>query len=448
MTITVRVAQSRALDRWDVKQMLALSWHRPAAELRAIGDVAVRRTEASSSVLRLGSIHFDGKISLRPAEASIKGRTFVAHPGDVVFSKIDVRNGAIGVVPEEFGKLAFSPEYPIFDMSAVGEVLSAYMRILCRTAVFRSQVQALVVGHSGRKRVSPELFESLTIPVPPLEEQHRIVRAELEAQDRIQHLRTVETSVLADAVQEISDFLGLVSTHIAPIKFPFVAQSVRLDRWSVSSAVAGVRGVARELVSDYPVRPLGDLAVVSYGLQKSPTNRPGKHAHPYLRVANVQNGYLDLDEMKTIEVPPAQLDLFLLKPGDVLLCEGNSADLVGRPAIWSGEIEKCVHQNHVLRVRMESDELLPEYLLAYMQTAPSRLHFRQRAKQTTNLATINSTDVRELSIPVPGVAEQRKIAALWADAQLQAQVAKRQAREEENRSRRQIEMMISEGVAV
>lgn len=126
-------------------------------------------------------------------------------------------------------------------------------------------------------------------------------------------------------------------------------------------------------------------------------------------MANVQAGRLDLSEIKYLDVPDDTLELFRLQKGDLLVCEGNSADLVGRPAIWNDEIADCVHQNHVLRVRVNRDRAVPEYLLAYMQTQPARAHFRARAKRTTNLSTINSRDVKELEVPCPDRSVQREI---------------------------------------
>jgi type I restriction enzyme, S subunit len=159
----------------------------------------------------------------------------------------------------------------------------------------------------------------------------------------------------------------------------------------------------------FPVSMLGDISTVSYGIQKCPANRPGQHARPYLRVANVQRGELDLSEIKRINVPDSDMQSFRLEPGDLLVCEGNSADLVGRPAIWRGEIPDCVHQNHILKVRIDRERTIPEYVLEYMQTIPARIHFRSRAKFTTNLASINSNDLRELSLVVPPLPIQCKI---------------------------------------
>jgi type I restriction enzyme S subunit len=108
---------------------------------------------------------------------------------------------------------------------------------------------------------------------------------------------------------------------------------------------------------------LSSVGKVSYGMQKSPANRPGKHARPYLRVANVQRGTLDLAEMKYMDVPDEDMHKLRLMDSDVLLCEGNSLDLVGRGAIWRNEIQDCIHQNHVLRVRVDQGLLSPDFLL-------------------------------------------------------------------------------------
>jgi type I restriction enzyme S subunit len=83
------------------------------------------------------------------------------------------------------------------------------------------------------------------------------------------------------------------------------------------------------------------------------------------------------------------------------LCEGNSADLVGRGAIWKGEIADCVHQNHVLRVRLNQKRAIPDFILAYINSPSGQAYFRSKAKRTTNLASINSTEVTNLPVPLP-----------------------------------------------
>jgi type I restriction enzyme S subunit len=130
---------------------------------------------------------------------------------------------------------------------------------------------------------------------------------------------------------------------------------------------------------------------------------------PYLRVANVKAGYLVLDEVKTIDIPTDEVDRYSLAAGDVLLTEGGDWDKLGRSAIWTGEIEPCLHQNHIFRARPFAEDLLPEWVALYTNSAAGRRYFQSKAKRTTNLASINMTELRSTPLPVPPPAEQRRI---------------------------------------
>lgn len=167
---------------------------------------------------------------------------------------------------------------------------------------------------------------------------------------------------------------------------------------------------------------LHQVATIQTGLSKS-QNRAGPSVlRPYLRVANVQDGYLDLADIKEIEVPATQVDRFSLRRGDVLLTEGGDFDKLGRGSIWNGEIKDCVHQNHVFAVRIiDSAVLLPQFLACEIQSSRAKSYFLSCAKQTTNLASINSGQLKELPVLVPPLAEQRAIidaSARW-DAAIQ-----------------------------
>lgn len=130
---------------------------------------------------------------------------------------------------------------------------------------------------------------------------------------------------------------------------------------------------------------------------------------PYMRVANVQDGYLDLDDVASIEIATDELERFRLEPGDVLMNEGGDNDKLGRGHIWRGEISPCIHQNHVFAVRPFAVE--PEWLNWANAADYARSFFLSRAKQSTNLASISSTSLRELPIPYPPEAERGEIVA-------------------------------------
>ena len=128
---------------------------------------------------------------------------------------------------------------------------------------------------------------------------------------------------------------------------------------------------------------------------------------PYLRVANVQDGYLNLDEVTTIDIQPHEPARYALQPGDVLMNEGGDFDKLGRGHIWRGEIPNCIHQNHVFAVRPHGID--PEWLTLVTSADYGRFFFMSRSKQSTNLASISSTNLQELPVCCPPRSEREQI---------------------------------------
>lgn len=141
---------------------------------------------------------------------------------------------------------------------------------------------------------------------------------------------------------------------------------------------------------------------------------------PYLRVANVQAGALDLAEVKTIEVDRSDVARYSLRAGDVLMTEGGDFDKLGRGTIWTGEIEPCLHQNHVFAVRCDLKKILPEWLSWVSGSHYGRRYFMLCSKQSTNLASINSTQLKAFPLPLPSLAQQQKIGAIVRAAETEA----------------------------
>ncbi|MHA6689438.1 restriction endonuclease subunit S [Devosia sp. A449] len=157
---------------------------------------------------------------------------------------------------------------------------------------------------------------------------------------------------------------------------------------------------------------LRDVATIQTGISKS-KGRQFKRplSVPYLRVANVQDGHLDLKEVKLITIEEDQIDRYSLQVGDVLFNEGGDFDKLGRGCVWPGQISPCVHQNHVFAVRCEST-LNPEFLALLAASRHGKTYFRLSSKQTTNLASINTSDLRSFPVILPPMNEQLEIAAL------------------------------------
>jgi type I restriction enzyme S subunit len=158
---------------------------------------------------------------------------------------------------------------------------------------------------------------------------------------------------------------------------------------------------------------LGEVAEVRSGVTKNTKRQLSDPVEvPYLRVANVQDGYLDLDEMKTIRIERRDLSRYRLQAGDVVMNEGGDIDKLGRGAVWNGQVDPCVHQNHVFSVRCHVDRLLPTFLAAAAESQIGKTYFMEVGKQTTNLACINKTLLRQFPLPLPPLPEQKKIAAI------------------------------------
>lgn len=131
---------------------------------------------------------------------------------------------------------------------------------------------------------------------------------------------------------------------------------------------------------------------------------------PYLRVANVQRGFLDLSEVKTILATERDIAELTLKAGDVLFNEGGDRDKLGRGWVWRDEVADCIHQNHVFRMRPYLPEILPE-LISHHGNTFGKTWFQNAGKQTTNLASINMTMLRMFPVPLGPADEQRELLA-------------------------------------
>lgn len=154
---------------------------------------------------------------------------------------------------------------------------------------------------------------------------------------------------------------------------------------------------------------LDQLAEVRSGVAKGKTGLKDPITVPYLRVANVQDGRVDLSEVKKIEIERDKLERYSLKYGDVLMNEGGDFDKLGRGDVWLSQIEPCLHQNHVFAVRPQQDKLNSFYLAALAASYYGKKYFLSCAKRSTNLASINSSQIKEFPVLFPPILEQKKI---------------------------------------
>ena len=239
-------------------------------------------------------------------------------------------------------------------------------------------------------------MKSITVPVPEYAEQERIAAfldaecAEIDA-------------VLEKTRASIEEYKKLKQAVITQA----VTKGVRGDRPMKDSGIEWIGDIPAE----WRKTQLRHCAAIKSGitLGKKYEKTDSLVERPYLRVANVQDGYVDLSILTTIEVTQDEDLKYRLRAGDVLMTEGGDRDKLGRGCVWHGEIEPCLHQNHIFAVQTSKDTLLPEFLEYLTVSDVGRSYFDVTAIKTTNLACTSSSKVLAFTIPLPSVEEQAEI---------------------------------------
>lgn len=225
----------------------------------------------------------------------------------------------------------------------------------------------------GRPRLGMAGIRALPVPLPPRLEQERIVDA---IEEHLSHLDAAEAALRTGATR--LDFL---------------------ERRAVDEAFRSLDVRA----------PIGDLAEVRGGIQKQPKRKPKDNRAPFLRVANVGHGRMSLGEVHEIELFEGELERYRLQHGDLLVVEGNgSPDQIGRSAVWHGEIEGCVHQNHLIRVR-PGPKLDAEFLGLYWNAPATRAQLTAVSSSTSGLHTLSTAKVKRIGVPAVPLEQQRSV---------------------------------------
>jgi type I restriction enzyme S subunit len=220
----------------------------------------------------------------------------------------------------------------------------------------------------GQPNISQGVIKKTKIPLPPLSEQKRIA----EILDRAEALRSKRRAALAlldELTQSIFDEM-----FGDPVSNP--------KGWDDS-------------------RTLADVASIGSGITKGRRTSEPVRAVPYLAVVNVQDKMLDLSVVKTIEATEKEIDRYRLKKNDLLLTEGGDADKLGRGTLWNDELSECIHQNHIFRVRLTTNDVAPLFLNWLVGGQRGKSYFLSQAKQTTGIATINMTQLKAFPMLIP-----------------------------------------------
>lgn len=384
-------------------------------------------------------------------------------PNDVVIART---GGTVGksYLVDDLQYIAVFASY-LIRLKYIKFTNANYTKIFLGSQLYWLQLYNGVTG-TGQPNVNGNTLKKMFFPLPPSNEQNKIcsrVQTLLNLCDQLEqhsltslnaHQQLVETllTTLTDSqnAEELAENWAHISEHFGTL-FTTEASIDALKQTILQLAVMGklvpqdpndepaselLKRIAQEkaqLVKDgkikkqKPLPPISDeekpfelpegwewslfedVVDIQSGITKGRNLANRKLISiPYLRVANVQRGYLDLSEVKEIDIPEEEKDKYHVIKGDLLITEGGDWDTVGRTTVWCHDWY-IANQNHVFKGRIIEQGIDPYWLETYMNSPYSRDYFASASKQTTNLASINKTQLRGCPVAIPPSSEAEKI---------------------------------------
>ncbi|MEU3818828.1 restriction endonuclease subunit S [Streptomyces sp. NPDC030392] len=343
-------------------------------------------SDDGARVIRLGNIgsaHFkDSDAAFIPMDYFRRLRRHEVKPGDLLIAGLGDENHAVGracVAPKDLG-----PSIVKADCFRVrldqSRLLHRYAAWALSSSFVSGQVLTLTRG-STRARINLEVARDIQLPVPPLEEQHRIadfLDAETARIDRLCELRKHQLALLNEA------------------SFRRIYDAVRGAHVEGNRKDSGLEWLGA-VPADWRIGSVSYYFEVELGKMLNQERSQGQHMRPYLRVANVQWDWIDVSDLAMMDFPPEEQARYRLKPGDLLVNEGGSWP--GRAAIWNGEIPEMYYQKALHRIRARGAEL-PRWLY-YCLVAAERLRVFQVQGNTSTMTHLTREQLRPQRFPFP-----------------------------------------------
>ena len=343
----------------------------------AFGDVAVSVNDRIDNPLDAGVERYVGLEHLDSDSLTIRrwapptavtATKLLFRRGDIIFGRRRVYQRKLAVA--DFDGICSAHALVLRAKSEA--VLPRFLPYFMQSDVFMERAKAISVG-SLSPTINWRTLASEEFTLPPLDEQRRMAN-------------------LLMRIEAVSR--ALQDAHAA---LTTLRKSTLMHSFGQLLADPAVRRV--------PARQLGEVLL---GRQRAPQHEDGPSMRPYLRAANVFDGYIDTADVKSMNFSSSEYQRYSLREGDILLNEGQSRELVGRSAIFRGEVPGACFQNTLVRFR-PGPSILGPYARRYFQYCMYAGAFAAIAKQTTSIAHLGAQSLASLPMPLPGTDRQLEL---------------------------------------
>ncbi len=316
----------------------------------------------------------------------------IAYPDTLVMNSMNVIIGSVGI-SHYYG--CISPVYYVFR--AIDKTELRYINYVFKIERFQKELRKYANGILEiRLRISVHDTLRRLIPIPSYEEQCKIADF-LDGQCEKINLAIEKAKV------SIEEYRNLKQSFITQIVTKGINENDTMKE-------SGIEWISK-IPASWKVTQLRHCASIRSGITLGKTYSKDTELveMPYLRVANVQDGYVDTNDIAVLQVSKDEIEKYSLSAGEVLMTEGGDRDKLGRGCVWDGRITPCLHQNHIFAVKVKEKLLNPHYLEYLTASSVGRTYFDVTAVKTTNLACTSSSKVLAFTIPLPGIDEQNEI---------------------------------------
>jgi restriction endonuclease S subunit len=426
------------LDRWGVAYFRSVKWQWPKEFIHPIGTALNRIQEIVSTDLIatpiIEKISFGGELTILDEEkrSGYKGRLFKAKSGQLIYSKIRVKQGSVCIVPPSIDWVAVSSEYPVYEINSE-EADPKYLDLVLRSTAFKHYLDGLSHGGSTKTRIHPDQFEELSIPIPPLPVQQQIVAHWETAQTSLQRNLEAISRSKQEAFDIFRKALGIITSSVTRPKL-FTAQWREVERWGHELAWKNKNG-ANSLV--YPIKPLKEVCKTGSGGTPSRKHKEYYGGEiPWVKTTEVRNVVIYDTEEKITSKGLSSSSAKLYPAGSLVIAMYGQGATRGRTAKLG--VDAATNQACLVLTDIDST-LDTDFLWYYLMVSYDEMRGLASGNNQPNL----SADLLGgFPIPIPPATKQAELKTLFEIAQQKVAELKEQSAQIRNQTTRDIEKMI------